>query len=712
MKLGWWWKLGFALGLAGPWVIVCAGYAERPRPATASRPSTASQPADDKPCLFGKTDAFRLNVADLWIGMESDYEIRRVRSAIPNDWRTLYRKDTTQENRDFRIREITGISLEGYLYDPNLLEYRADLGLGMEQARFFEKIDYFDHTSDGDGFVQRYDIAIDALKNKPVSFNGYARRFDDRIPRRFLPSLHEEITETGVSALATTGAVTTEVGYSYRDLQTRGNRLEEDDESVNLNRFYVDSKWTISERQQLRFNWDHEREKDTYQGSGYHFNTSRDEFRLEHELAFGPGDKNRLDTYLRYNEENGDLARDELEIVPRLTLQHTDKFKTIYRYSFYRTRYDDGTLDIGQHKLDAQALYTPNDEWRFSLDGFGLFEHVDKDVDTQQYGGAVEATYHKTTSTGEFSADLNVGYDTAHTTGTAGKRFVRAEAHALGVVRPVILRNRYAVPGSIIAHDEGYRRIFILGVDYTAVWARDWVIIQRVPWGRINENDVVYFDYQYEVPADGEVNSYRTDFRIEHAFNFGLTPYYYLETRCQQVDRRSVGTPLERDRQDRHRLGVRYGKDRWNVTNEFEIFDDSVEPYDAWHLIGQASILRQVKHSLDANGELSLYKFRGDCDKRRVWYFDMSLQDRVEITNLLSFNSSAEFRRECDDVRGPTTGVDAKTGLKYMRGYLTVSVDVEYDLLNIVENRENGLGVFLNVKRDLSHLLPSGREAP
>ena len=58
--------------------------------------------------------------------------------------------------------------------------------------------------------------------------------------------------------------------------------------------------------------------------------------RVEHELAFGPNREHWLDTFFRYNEEQGDLARDELELVPRLTLQHTDRFQTVYRYGFYR----------------------------------------------------------------------------------------------------------------------------------------------------------------------------------------------------------------------------------------------------------------------------------------------------------------------------------------------------------------------------------------
>jgi hypothetical protein len=50
--------------------------------------------------------------------------------------------------------------------------------------------------------------------------------------------------------------------------------------------------------------------------------------------------------------------------------------------------------------------------------------------------------------------------------------------------------------------------------------------------------------------------------------------------------------------------------------------------------------------------------------------------------------------------------VDIECGLQYTRGYLTVELTLEYDLLSIVENRDSGFGLYLNVQRNLTHLLP------
>jgi len=649
-----------------------------------------------------KPGLLHLSVTDIYVDFESEYERRRVRSSVPG------RRDTTHENRDLRLYETLGLTLTGDVIDPNLLDWQADLQFGLTQSRFKEHIDQLHHSDSDTGGLLEFDISIDALKSKPVSLHAYARRYDDRIPRRFLPSLREKQTEAGISALILKGPFTTEIGLSWRDIDRYGNRLDEDDESLTTSRLYIDHKWEISDSQQLRLTYDHQRDDSEYQGSMYDFDTRRDELRVEHELAFGPDSKHRLDTYLRYNEEQGDLARDEFELVPRLSLQHTDKFKTVYRYGFYRVEQD--AIEVNQHKFDVQALYQPSDRWRISLDGFALYERVDVDVDTREYGGGLDIAYDRPTSLGELAANLALAYDRSRTTGDAGRRTVRDEGHSLRDARPVFLRERGIINGTVMAHNANRTRYYIAGVDYTVIMYGGRARIRRLLTGRIVDGEVVYFDYAYIVPASATVDTYRADFTIEHPFKFGLTPYYYFEGRYQDVDR-STGTPWLRDNTDRHRLGLRYGKERWSVGAEYEIFDDSIEPYDAFHLTGQCALFRGRSHTLDLLAEVSRYEFEGGLDHRRIWWVDLDIQDRIAITRYLSLTTSAGYRREDDSVDGRTNAVDIECGLSYTRGYLTVDLTVEYDSLSIVENRENGFGVFLNVRRNLSHLLPTSRGA-
>jgi hypothetical protein len=642
-------------------------------------------------------ERFTLDIAQMYVGFEGEYESRRVRSHRSD------RRDTHQENRDLRLSELFGLVLDGSAYDPNFLSYQAGLEFGLTHTRFEEEIGPYEQTDSDTDWLNEYDVTVDMFRNKPISLHAYARRYDDRIPRRFLPSLREEQTEAGVNAVAVFGQTVTELGFSWEDIQRTGNSFLEDDETLETSRFYIDHKWDISEHQHLRLFYDHERQENTYQGSLYDFDTSRDEVRLEHDLALGSKKQHRLDTFFRFNTEDGDLARDELELVPRLTLQLTDELRTIHRYAFYR--YEQDAIEVNLHKFDNTAVWTPNEDWRITVDGYGLYENIDGDVDTHEFGGSFDVGYDRDTSLGELFVNAAFGYDHSRTEGDAGRRFVRREAHQLSTVRPTYLREQGVIPGTIVGYNDNRSRIYVEGLDYVATVVRGRAFINRLPSGRIAEDEVVYFDYQYILPAHAVIHTYRGDFLVEHRFEFGLTPYYSFESRCQEVEN-SLAAPFFRDNQHRHRFGARYERNVWTVGAEYEIFDDTIEPYDAYHLTGRWDIINEPAHSLDFNSEVSWYDFDGgDIDERDVWWIDVELNDRMQINEFLSFNGGAAYRWEHDSIDGETNAVDVSAGLQYIRGLLTVELVVEYDLLDIVRNDDSGFALFLNVRRDLTHLV-------
>lgn len=662
----------------------------------AEAPST--QPAEEAPPIAPAPERFRLDFTDLYVGFETEFQHRRVESTVPG------KRDTLHINHDLQFIERAGVTLGGFAYDPGLLEYRAFLEFGLTQSRYREDSYLGDWADSESGFLTRYDINLDILKVKPISLNAYARRIDARVPRRFLSSLREERTETGISALAVGEKFTTEVGFSLRDVERFGNRWDENDEELESTRFYVDHRFKFSETHKLRLLYDHEHDESSYQGTKYTYNTQRDEVRAEHELLFGPDNKHRLDTYVRYNAEKGDLARDVLEFVPRISLQHTDRLRTIHRYGLYQ--YDQGGIKVTQNKFDTDAIWQATDKLRLTANAYGLHENVEQDIDINQLGGSIDAYYAQPTSLGELAANLNFGVDHARTSGDAGRRFVRGEAHALGGSRPVFLRQRGVIPSTVFAYNQDRTVLFVQGVDYLVTVIAGRATVARTWTGRIAENEIVYFDYAYVVPAHGEVMSYRTDLLIEHRFHFGLTPYYALEARCQETEY-SVATPWYRDNQQRHRLGARYEQDRWQVGGEFEVFDDSVLPYNAVHLNGRGTLLSGPVHTIDAAAVLSKYCFDEEYQDRDVWWFETNVTGRSRLLDWLWAKAETTYHYENDSVDGDTHGVDIEAGFELRRGYLIVELVVEYDMLNLPRGDDQAVGIFLNVRRDLSHLLPA-----
>ena len=669
--------------LASPWFVVGAA---------------RGQETDETQPAWGlRPGLVHLNVADAWLSFESSFEDNRVRYPGSIKQRSVY------ENKSTELRELFGLKLAGDVIDPNLVDWRAMFELGPTQSCYRQDYGFRGDDSD-DGFLHEYDVSVDVLKSKPLSFHAYARRTDDRLPRPFLPTLHQEITEAGASAILTTGRTTTELGYTFRDVDLTGNRVRADNESGTLSRFYLDNKVEFSGNHRFHLTYQHEREQSEYQGGVYDYTTRRDDLRLEHELAFGPEKQHRLDTFFQYDAEEGDLARDDLQLCPRLTLRHTDRLQTIYRYSFYRIEQD--AIEVEQHKFDVEAVYRPSDQWRYTLDAFGLYEHMEYDTETYEYGAGPDISYTRPTPWGTLSANLAFAFDQVQVVGDAGRRFVRGEAHALSTIKPVFLRERDVIPATILARDARRTRIFIPGVDYTVTMIGRRALLRRVPWGRIAEGDVVYFDYQYTVPTRATINSCQTSFMLDHEFTSGLTPYYYLEARCEEVQA-APGSPAYRDNMNHHRFGVRYGRERWSVTNEVELYDDTIQPYDAWHLTGQYSVARSSIHSLDLTGQLSRYWFDDDRYDPDVWWGQVTAKDRWSINEYLSLDAGTAYHFEDNSTEGQTHGLDIECGLRYVRGLLTVELVAEYDLLSVIDSREDDFQLWLNIRREIPDLFAS-----
>ena len=259
---------------------------------------------------------------------------------------------------------------------------------------------------------------------------------------------------------------------------------------------------------------------------------------------------------------------------------------------------------------------------------------------------------------------------------------------------------------SIRAYNTDRTRLYVEGRDYLVLSMGRLTSVYRILSGRIVESEPVSIDYRYRISAGSRVDTYRTDLRLEYAFRNGVTPYYAFEVRRQDADGSRV-VPVFADNTERHRVGTRLEQAVWSGGAEVELFHDSVEPYDAFHSDLRLAILRRSDHEMDGSVRFSTYDFEGDRE-RRVHWFEVDAINRVRLTPYLSGTLKTAYRWEDNSRDGLTEGLDAECGLTYQRGALRVELIVEYDALDIDESSDRGYGVWLNVRRDLSHLLARG----
>ncbi len=663
-------------------------------PAFRTVPVRAEEPPDggaDRPDLS-------LDYLDGYLELEGDFGFTRIRSPR----RRGLDPGLKQRNADLRLEERLGLQFGGSWLDPGFLQFGGELSLGLAQSRFEEHTDLFNRTDDDRGYLAEYDVRVDLLPGRTLGGSVHALRQDRRINRRFQPTLREERSETGFSARYRRGPVSMGLSYDYRETDRTGNRDRRDNEHFTDRVLHYDLDWTISERQRLTFSYEHGTIRQSFQGRRQGFETTRDLFIAEHQLDFGDKRQHQWRVRMHWQEESGDFARDFFEIGPQLILQHNDHLQTRYAYQFNRERYEG--LDIESQRFDVQLVHQAYTNLTTAVDGFALYEDIEDDINTIQYGGSVEWQYQRRNRWGRLLADLALAYDTEEVRGDDGRRVVLNEAQTFHDPIAVTLRNRDVIRWSIVVTDTSNRRVYLPGVDYNVFSQGTVTRIARVRTGRIADGDTVLVDYMIRTPQHGQLDTIRVDFRLEQRFDGGLTPYYQLSYRNQEDDR-STGFARRADRTDHHRIGVTYEKERYTLGAYYEIFDDTVEPFDAFHVNGLYRFLTHPDHTLDGSVRLSRFFFEGGFDSRDVTMLDWELDHHWRLTDGLSTVERVVYRLEDDSIAGQTHAWDVTAGLQCVWGRFSGELTFEYDRLKLPGSKEDDIGVYVRIRREMPDVL-------
>lgn len=642
----------------------------------------------------------QLDSLDAYLEFRGGFSFHEVKSKLRQ--RGGEARGVRQRNEEWSFEERLGLSLGGWLVDPGFITFQGEFSLGLGQDRFREDSFRFNRTDRDRGYLVHYDLRLNFLPGKRLSGSLYALRADDRINRRFQPTLNQRRTGFGTSWVFAHDKFPMELSYDYLDLDRTGNSDRSDDEHTTESTLRYRADWLISDRQRLQFSYEHGNTKQNYQGLEQAFETARDLFILEHQLDFDEAGDTNLRTRVHWQEESGDFARDLFEIGPQLTVKHSDQLQTSYKYQFNRERFEG--LDVETQRLDFQLVHQKYTNLTTAFDAFALYEDVENDINTVQYGASVDWQYNRRNRFGHLYANLALAYDTEEVEGDNGRRIILDEAHTLRDPIPVTLRNRNVIRESVIVTDSGNRRVLRAGIDYLVIQIGNATRLQRLRTGLIADGDAVLVDYLIRTPANGQLDTIRVDFSLEQRFKNGTTPYYRLSYRNQEDDT-STGFLRRADRTDHHRLGVNHDVDRYSVGAEYEIFDDTVDPFDAFHVNGLWHVYRGTDHTVDVSTRLSRLFFEGGVDRRNVTLLDLALDHRRRLSEALSAVERVGFRFEDDSVDGITRAWDLSAGLEYAMGDLSGELMLEYDRLDLPQSEENNFGVFVRLRRELPNVL-------
>ncbi|MFH1747231.1 MAG: hypothetical protein ABIG44_09340 [Planctomycetota bacterium] len=658
----------------------------------------ASQSTDRKPLL----DFTSLS---LELGFEADYDQRDTRFDTSTPFQRRYR----QYNRAHRFEETIGWQGSGALVDERWLLFDFAGRWGLTQDWFREIGPGLDSHQDPDGDLLEYDLSFTLLPRGKLSAVGYAQRLDSRIPRAFQPSLDRTRERFGGDLIYSDTRLPMRFSFEHvwDELTSRtGNWL--DDEQRGRDTFHYEATWQINEHHSLRLDYEYDDRREQYSGSNTRFDTTRNYITLNHILRFGPRHRSSWETLARFQDETGDLARDNFEVSTRLRLQHTDALASNYAAQFLRDSFHE--LSTRTWRGEAGLTHQYGDCLTTAVQLYGLQQDADGSSDFTEWGGLANVAFNRENRLGRFSANLSYNHVVTDTQDSNRRGIVIAESVTFRDPLPAYLVHTDVDLVSIVVTDANRTRTYLPLRDYSIVPVGHYTAVRRIATGQIANRETVLVSYTYQVFSDYDVARDRVDFRVQQAFDFGLTPYYAASIQNEELDRPRFLSFRARN-VNRQRLGATYRHKRWSLGAEYEYNNDAIDPYQALHCNGDLVLWQKPRSQLDGKITASRFWFDGtdDLRARNTTLMDAGLSYRHLLSSSLTADASAMYRYEDDSLFGITHGVDLATALDWRIGHFTLRFEAEYDMLDLPGSRDDGVSFWIKLKRDIPVLAKRSR---
>jgi hypothetical protein len=680
--------------------------ASHPRPAEPdSSQSPTSQPAPTdahaSPDPDSRRDStwspLRFDELSFDLGFESASDERNTRFDSTSLWRKRYR----QSDRALRFEETIGLHGTGAIVDERTLLFDIAGRWGLSQEQFSESRPGPDLHENPHGDLLDYDFSFTLLPRGKLSGTAYAQRLDSRIPRAFQPSLDRTRERYGGDLLFNDPYLPTRLSFEHvwDELTSRtGNLL--DDEERGRDSLRYETTWQIAPHHSLRLEYEYDDRHERYSGSNTRFDTTRNYITLNHMLRFGDQGRSSWETLARFQDETGDLARDNAEVSTRLRLQHTDALATNYAAQFLRDSFQE--LGARTWRGEAGLTHQLGDSVTTSAQFYALRQNTDASSDFTEWGGLANIAFNRQNRYGRFSANLSYNHVGTDTRDGDRRGVVIAESCTFRDPLPTYLVHRDIDLLSLVVTDANRSRTYLPGRDYVALPLGRFTALRRVATGQIADQQTVLVSYTYRVLSDQDVARDRVDLRVQQAFDCGIAPYYAGSIQNEDLGDSRFRSYRERN-VNRHRIGATYRQKRWSLGLEYEYNDDTIDPYQAAHVNGDVVLWQSARQQLDGTGALSRFWFDGSngLAARDTTLLDVGTSYRYLLAQNLEANASALYRYEDDSLFGITHGVDLAAALDWRIGYFSLRFEAEYDALDLPGSRDDGMSFWIKLRREI-----------
>ncbi len=626
----------------------------------------------DGPVVVGdrrdKWKAFELR------SMKADFEFL---GQYRNDRLRQSGQDTIVE-RESLLRESLNLSSEASIGHKNLIDLFGSVQFGLDN-RTFDGTTPGSESSDWT-FLNLYDARALVLGSGRVPTTMYARREQNVFDQGFGGRVDQTMQEEGVIVQVQSDVAPTTLQYFHRR-QEFDNAFDMGGGITTQDTFTGQSGIRINSNQHLDVNYTFDRVEEE-QGGALFDSLDRHDANIVHTVGFGPeAHRHELRSSLRYFDQSGRFAQQDLRWDELLVLRHTDRLETRYSATvddqsrtgqdqqFYR-----GEASIRHRLFDslistasagAQRLSGPEG---FTSDDTFASGHLD---------------YTKRVPLGRLNASVGVTYNAQDNSDRGSPVSVTNEPQVFNDPLPIVLQRRNVVPGSIVLRPPSGFPPFVEGLDYTLRFFPDRVEVSIPVGSAIQSGQTVLANYVIGPEPGNQIDSLGTTTSARYSLTEGAlrgaSVYSMYRTLDQQVTAQDPNLFALDDFRDLL-LGAEFERGGFDAKFEHERRWSDLTPFESDRI--EAMYRLNLGRDSVASIEYSHDSIRYPLEHNR-WDVDRITGRWVQrISPRLDFNARLEYRSENDRLRGDTEGFDQILGVNWHRGQTSIYFTVQNAFVN------------------------------
>ncbi len=243
-----------------------------------------------------------------------------------NDYRENLRTNMPIKELDEALFEELGLGVDGYVYHPRLLEFKADTKFIFKQESETSNMQFQQELRDK---YTDYNLSMLILKSHPISMTLLANRNTQDTNSSFFESQRLTTTQKGVALHYRHKLFPTDLGYDTLSSVGEG----QDKTNDKLNRAYLSIRNEgMLGTSTLRY------ENERRSQAVAHLDLQTDLVNASNTYHFGSKEQHALTSLFRWRDQTGTIPYRDITVGENIYIRHTKNLDSYYRYDYEDSR--------------------------------------------------------------------------------------------------------------------------------------------------------------------------------------------------------------------------------------------------------------------------------------------------------------------------------------------------------------------------------------